>query len=124
MNFRSVEKYSNLAVVVIGFSKFYDKLDDDHKKSFKEILANNKEYPKVNFILIDIPSGFKKYEYEDWYKNNFDTNNGIWIGQGLSQQFVLKTIVQQAMLSNINNQYAIVIKNGVPILIKILNEIK
>ncbi len=124
MNFRSVEKYSNLAVVVIGFSKFYDKLDDDHKKAFKEILANNKEYPKVNFILIDIPSGFKKYEYEDWYKNNFDTNNGIWIGQGLSQQFVLKTIVQQAMLSNINNQYAIVIKNGVPILIKILNEIK
>ena len=124
MNFRSVKNMPNYVIFIIGFGKFFGKLDDDHKKIFKEILSHNKEYPKINFILVDIPSGFKKYEYEEWYKGNFDPNNGIWIGPGLSQQFVLKTITQSASLSTIALNYAVVIKDGIPTIVKLINEIK
>ncbi|MGM9877836.1 MAG: type VII secretion protein EssC [Bacilli bacterium] len=124
MNFRTIENVKNTLIMVIGFEKFFNKLDDEHKTKFKKILTDNKEYAKINFIFIDIPISFKKYEFDEWYKSNFDGNNGIWIGGGLYQQFVLKTSIQRTSLGNIDNTRAIVIKNGLPIEVKLINEVK
>ena len=110
--------------VVIGLEKFFSKLDDEHKTMFKEILKNNKEALKLTFVFIDIPSSFKKYEYEEWYKNNFDMDDGIWIGSGVTQQYVIKLSTQPAKISNIDGEHAVVVKNGIPRVIKLINEIK
>ena len=124
MNFRTIENVKNTLIMVIGFEKFFNKLDDEHKTMFKKILSDNKEYAKINFIFIDIPIAFKKYEFDEWYKSSADGNNGIWIGSGLYQQFVLKTSIQRNNLGNIDNTRAIVIKNGFPIEVKLINEVK
>ena len=124
MNYRAIDKIGNNVFIVLGFEKFYNKLDDDHKKMFQQILNNNRENPKINFITFDIPFGFKKYDYEDWFKNNFDGNNAIWIGGSIAQQFVVKTSTQPASLAMLTNDYAVIVKNSVPVAIKIINEIK
>ena len=124
MNLRSIKDVKNYMVVIIGFNKFFDKLDDEHKQMFIDILANEKETLKINFVLFDVPNSFKKYEYEDWYKNSFNTNDGLWIGSGVTQQFLLKTTIQPSGISNIENDHAVAIKNGMPVIIKIINEIK
>jgi len=124
MNIRALKDVANNLCVIVGFEKFYSKLDEEHKKIFKQILSNNKEVLKITFVLVDVPSSFKKYEYEEWYKNNFDTDDGIWIGIGVTQQFVIKLLVQNAKISNIDNDYAIIVRNGMPEIIKLINEIK
>jgi len=124
MNVRSLRDIPNKMFFIIGIEKFMDKLDDEHKKIFKEILKHNKEALKINFVFLDVPSSFKKFEYEDWYKGNFDTDDGIWIGAGVIQQFVIKLSIQTAKLSNIDNEYAIVVKNGTPSMIKLINQFK
>lgn len=124
MNVRSLRNVTDSLCVIVGFDKFYSKLDVEHKNIFKEILNNNSEALKINFVLVDIPSSFKKYEYEEWYKNNFDLDDGIWIGYGVTQQFVLKLLLQTTKLSNIDNEYGVVIKNGMPEVVKLVNEIK
>lgn len=124
MNYKVVEKIKNNVFVVLGLEKFINKLDDEHKIIFKTILDNNREYPKINFITFDIPLGYKKFEYEEWYKDNFDGNNGIWVGGSIAQQFVIKTITQPVSLSTLNNEYAVVVKNGIPTAVKTINEIK
>ena len=82
------------------------------------------ELLKINFIFIDIPQGFKKFEYEEWYKSNVDNDDGIWVGFGCTQQYVIKLMVQASKLLNIDNDHAIVIKNGMPKLVKLINEFK
>jgi len=124
MNVKSLKNIPNSLCVIVGFEKFYGKLDDEHKKIFKDILNHNKEALKINFVFVDIPSAFKKYEYEDWYKNNFDLDDGLWIGFGVTQQFVIKLSIQLAKFSNIENEYGVLIKNGMPEIIKLINEIK
>lgn len=124
MNVRSLKSMANNLCVIVGFEKFYSKLDDEHKKCFKEILNHNREALKINFVFIDVPSSFRKYEYEDWYKDNIDSDDGIWIGLGVTQQYVLKLLIQTAKLSSINNDYAVVVKNGMPEVIKLINEFK
>ena len=74
--------------------------------------------------MVDLPASFKKYEYDDWYKSNFDTSNGIWIGPGVGQQFVIKVTTQLSSYSNITKEYGVFVKNGAASIIKLINEIK
>ena len=111
-------------VFIIGISKFIDSLDDEHRNIFREIVNNNKETLKINFVFCDVPSNYKKYEYEEWYKNNVNNSNGIWIGSGIGNQFVIKTSIAPSGVSSIDNEYAVVVKNGMPIVVKVINEIK
>ncbi len=124
MNYRAVQNDKNTLIMVIGFEKFFNKLDDEHKNKFKKILNDNREYAKINFMFIDIPISFKKYEFDEWYKNSFDGNNGIWVGAGFNQQFVLKTSIQRVTLGSIDKGHIIIVKNGIPINVKLINEVK
>ena len=124
MNPRSVSELPNTACIVVGIDKFFNKLDDEHKNIFKELLSTNKEVAKLNFIFVDIPSAFKKFEYDDWYKASVNSNDGIWIGGGVTQQFLIKLTIQLTSFSNIPNDFGVYVKNGMPVIIKMINEIK
>ena len=124
MNPRSVKDMPNNVCMVIGIEKFFNKLDEDHKTAFKEILSTNKEVAKTNFIFVDVPGAFKKFEYDDWYKASANTNDGIWIGGGVTQQFLIKLTLQLTSFSNIENNFGVYVKNGMPTIIKMINEIK
>lgn len=123
-NIKKLKDTKNTLCLVIGFDKFFEKLDDDHKKIFKEIIHNNKELLKINFIICDVPSNIKKYEYEDWYKECTDPNNGLWIGPGVNQQFAIKLSINPSSLSNITKTFAVVVRSGKPTIIKLINEYK
>ena len=123
-DYRSIASIPNNLIVIIGFEKFYNKLDDDHKKMFQKILTSNKEEPKMNFVYFDIPSSFKKYEYEDWYKQSMDTSNAIWIGPGVGQQFLVKITNSLSSFSAIDKDHANVVVNGAATIVKLINEIK
>lgn len=121
---RSLAVIKNKMIVILGFSKFFEALDNDHKEMFKKILDNEKEALKINFVLIDTPPSFKKYEYDEWFKNSVNTNNGVWIGSGVTQQYLLKTLIQPSNIANITNEFGVCIKNGMPTVVKLVNEIK
>ncbi len=124
MNPRVLKNIPNNLIVIFGIEKFFTRLDDEHKNIFKEILSHNKELLKINFIFVDIPLSFKKYEYDDWYKNSINATDGIWVGGGINQQYLLKPTIQPATISNIDNDFGVMLKNGTPIVVKLVNEIK
>lgn len=124
MDYKKISSVPNNLIVILGFEKFYTKLDDDHKKAFQKILSDNKEEPKISFIFLDLPGELKKHEYEEWYKNNIDNANGIWIGPGLGQQFVIKVTSSSSALSAIGKDYCAISKAGNATIVKYLNEIK
>ena len=124
MNTRSLKKLPNNLCIIFGISKFMNKLDDEHKTIFKKIIQNNKEALKINFVFIDVPSNIKTFEFEDWFKNTVNLNEGIWIGGGFAQQFILKSVMQPQGISNMDNEYGIYLKNGIPTIFKIINEFK
>ena len=123
-NVRCLKKLPNNLCIIIGINKFINKLDDEHKNIFKNIIQNNKEALKINFVFIDVSSNIKTFEFEDWFKNNTNLNDGIWIGSGFTQQFILKSVIQPQGISSIDNDYGIYIKNGLPTIFKIINEFK
>ena len=123
-NLRSISNIKNTLITIIGFDKFLNKLDDEHRKIFKEILNNQKEVLKITFIFIDVVSSFKKYEYEDWYKSCINNTEGIWIGAGVTNQFTIKLSIQPSGINVVDKDYLIAVKNGMPTIVKMINEIK
>ncbi len=121
MNLRSLNDAKSNIVVIVGFDKFFNKLDDEHKTLFKEILDHQREVLKLTFVFIDIPASFKKYEYEEWYKNDINNNDGIWIGNGVNGQYTIKLSIQPNGIGSIGDEYAVVVKNGMPTVIKFIN---
>ncbi len=124
MNVRVLKKKPDLLCVIFGFDKFYSKLSDESKEIFNQILLDSKEYNEICFALFDLPSNFKKYEYDAWFKESVNTNDGIWIGPGVTQQFLLKSQIQLSSYNNITKEYAAVINNGIPVVVKLVNQEK
>ena len=124
MNVRSLKNEKDSLCIIVGFEKLYSKISQEYKEKFQKLLQDSVETAKICFIMVDVPPNFKKYEYETWYKNSINLNYGIWIGQGLTQQFLFKTILQQSSMSNIESDYGVVIKNGIPLVVKLINEVK
>ena len=78
----------------------------------------------MNFVYFDVPGSFKKYEYEDWYKQSMDTTNAIWVGPGVGQQFLVKISNSLSSYSAIDKEHAMVVQNGNALIVKLINEIK
>ena len=63
-------------------------------------------------------------KFDDWYKAIVNQTEGIWIGGGVTQQFLIKLTIQLTSLSNISDEFGVYIKNGMPTIIKMINEVK
>ena len=105
--------------LIIGLDNFTKKISPENKKSLDKLfnLSNN----IINYIIVGTPEMIKPLEYELWYKKSIDNKQGIWVGNGIAEQTVLK-IENAYKLSKIkiSTNFAIVIKRGSTIITKIL----
>ncbi len=119
----SLSAITQTIVVVGGIDKFQAKLNPDIKKDFGKLFENGKDLGKYSFILIDSVDKFKKIEYDDWYRNTVTNNRGIWIGDGIANQFAIKlTKTSKELYEEIGNKFGYTVERGVPVLVKLLEE--
>lgn len=122
-NIRSIKDVEDIMCVIIGFDKFISSLSKEDKDNFINILNKAKETLKVHFVFIDIPSGFKPYEFEAWYKASINPSSGLWVGDGFAEQYLIKpTKVIQDYYAIIGNNYGYIVENGQVKFIKILEK--
>lgn len=75
--------------------------------------------------MFDSLENFKKYEYNGWFKDSFNSTDGIWIGSGIDDQFMLKPSVRISELKqSISDDFCLTIIKGKPNLVKYVYEFK
>lgn len=122
-NIRSIKDIKDVMCVVIGIDKFINSLSKEDKDNFINILNKAKETLKIHFVFIDIPAGFKPYEFEQWYKSTINSSSGLWVGDGFAEQYLIKpTKVLQDYYAVIGNNYGYITENGQVKFIKILEK--
>lgn len=110
--------------IIIGIESFKSKLSDENKLKFSNFLEKGKDLGIINFIIVDSIDKIKKNEFESWYKTIINNINGIWIGNGINDQFTLKISQKtKEMKEDILPSFAFVIKHGKPILVKYVEKI-
>lgn len=111
-----------LIVVINGIDSFVSKLSDENKLNVSDFFTKAKDLNIINFVLIDSVSGIKKVEYESWFKEGFNPNDGIFIGDGINDQYTMKVSVRtQEIKETISDDFCFVLLRGKPVLVKYIS---
>ena len=80
---------SETAYILLGGATLKEKLSEQGKVVYEEIMKRANIFEHSFFILADNLDAINKIQIEDWYKCNVDTNCGIWLGEEVANQNVI-----------------------------------
>lgn len=77
-----------LLVCFCGIDRFLSTLDNPDE-AMGQILKKASEMGNVAIIAIDTANKLKNHEYDEWYKTYSNEDNGIWLGNGVNDQYLI-----------------------------------
>lgn len=104
--------------IINGLDKFMNEIQNE--KAFSDVLKNADESGKYSFILVEMAKKFKSHEFESWHKNYILTDFGIFVGNGIEDQYTIEISERKRLKNNCGRSFGYVIKNGMPTLIKLI----
>ena len=110
-------------VFMMGVNNFLGKLSASEKTDFTNMITNSKESGNIRYIIVDNIDVIKAINFESWYKGNADMSEGIWIGNGIGNQFTLKVTTNSRVLrQEVDPGFGYVIKKGKAELMKLMSD--
>ncbi|MCM1114549.1 MAG: type VII secretion protein EssC [Clostridium sp.] len=108
-------------IVIVGMDKLVNRLDDTGKDRLFAMLFKGQALYKVHFIVLDSQSYFSTVNYTDWYKTHIQGNDGIYIGDGFADQYLLKANKHSnSFYEEIGNDFGYLLNKGKATLVKFL----
>ena len=105
--------------IIIGIESFKNRLSNENKLKFGNLFTIGKDLGIIDFILVDSIDKIKKIEFESWYKAAVNDTNGIWVGNGINEQFSLKVSTKiEEMKKEIPSNFCFVVNRGIPKYVK------
>lgn len=115
----NAKKINDTVVVIIGLEKFIAQMNNE--KLFEGSLQNAQELKKVSYIIFESANKLNNFSYSDWYKENVSKDTGIWLGNGVNEQYIMKSKSTSYRLANeCGTDYGYVFTNGKPSLVKLV----
>ena len=119
-------KLKETVVVIIGLDQFISKMKPPVPEAKKEDVFNSslqrsKSLKKVYYLLLDSYAKLNKHVSSAWYQKYVSGETGLWLGDNVTSQSLLKTKNSSFKLNSAcgeNFGYAMI--KGVPTLIKLL----
>lgn len=110
-----------ITCVLIGPLNFMNKSPQELKEQFNSIIEVAKQSQNIKIIIIETINNIKTIAFEPWYKTNCDLSEGVWIGNGIGNQFTLKvTTAARILRAEIEPGFGYNIHKGKATLIKLL----
>ncbi len=108
---------------LMNINAMLNKLSAIEKGKFTTLINDSKEHGNIKFIIIDTIDVIKSINFEPWYKSNIDLSEGIWLGNGIGNQFTLKVTTNARILrAEVAPGFGYVIKKGKAALIKLMSD--
>ena len=109
-----INKFTNNHLcIIIGLDSLLGKISSDTKNKLIELFNLDRELNNLSFVFVDAYQKLKKIEYEAWYKANVNNNSGIWIGNGIVNQYtILLNKMTKELREEIPDNFGYVIING------------
>lgn len=122
MDQKSLEPFERRIIVIVGCKRLFEQLSADGKEKLGLVFLKSEANYKQHFIIVDSSSDFNSYRYDEWYKKQINGADGIYIGDGVTDQYVVKvTKLTRDMYEEIGSSYAWVVGKSRPTLTKLLS---
>lgn len=105
--------------IIIGLDKFINSLEGTDTE-FQEMLQKSEDNPNLCFIITENATKVKNHEYDDWFKEYLTGEDGIWVGNGMDDQYVFGLNSTRNLENNCGPSYGYAITSGQETLVKLL----
>ena len=109
----------SVVCVILGLDKFINSLDMQDIE-FQEMLQKSYSNPNACFIIAENVTKSKNHEYDNWYKECITKEDGIWVGNGIDNQYLFDLISSRNIVNNCGSSYGYAIHGGQEKMIKLL----
>ena len=103
--------------IINGIDKLLNEIPEE--TDFYQILKKVELSRKCSFIVVESSNRLKNHEYDEWYKSYVDGDSGIYVGNGLDDQFLILLSDRRGIVNNCGRSFGYVVKQGLPTLIKL-----
>lgn len=119
----SLSKFPKTIYLIFGISNLLSRVSNESKTKLTTVLTGSKELNVDHFIIVENADKLKSFGYDEWYKSSVDTTEGIWLDNGISDQYVLKlSSPPRDLRDEIPENFGYIVKNGKTVLVKIVEE--
>ena len=109
--------------VIVNIESLFNKISSETKNNLTAYIDEYKKHNTVKFILVDNIDKIKNISFEPWFKTNVDLSEGIWLGNGISNQFTLKVTTNSRLLrEEVEPGFGYIIEKGKADLIKLMSD--
>jgi S-DNA-T family DNA segregation ATPase FtsK/SpoIIIE len=113
--------YDSVICVIYGITGLFELLPAPLAEKLKVLLEKGEAHYQVHFLLFEAASKLSSVSYESWFKKHVSPTDGIWIGNGIADQFQLKVSnMTNAMYQEIGPQFGYRLNKGKAGLLKLL----
>ena len=114
---------STTVCMIVGISNLLSRMDINTKTKFTAMIEKTYKTNMVKYIFVETIDNIKSINFEMWYKSGVDLSEGIWIGNGLANQFTLKVTTSARILrAEIEPNFGYIIRKGKATLIKFISD--
>lgn len=122
MEVSALEPFEEKIYLIVGFKKFYERLSDDGKEKLTVLLEKAESFYKLHFVVVESASQLATFHYDAWFKRRIPGTDGLWIGDGVADQYVLKVSkVTRDLYGEIGEAYGYVFGKSRMTLVKLLS---
>jgi len=114
--------YPKRLCIINSLTDLIEKIPSENLENLKELLEKGDKTYNFTFVIQESIANVPNFAYESWYKKHITGTEGIWIGNGVTEQYQLKiSKITNNLYDEIGDDFGYSIKNGKPTLIKLLS---
>lgn len=117
----SLENEKQIVYVINSIDTLFSSLSEDGADKLRVLIEKGKAEYKICFVIGDTAAAITKHSFEEWYKVHCAVNSGVWIGDGVSDQYILKiNKISSELYKEVGSQSGMYISKGKYTIIKLL----
>ena len=118
------KKDDSMTICLISNIKLLtSKFDTTTRTKFTTLVSQANRFGTMKFIVIDTIDAIKGLTYEPWLRSSVDFSEGVWLGNGISNQFTLKvTTASRILRKEIPDSFAYIVEKGKASVIKLMSD--
>lgn len=115
------EPYAPEYYVITGLQTILDGLSDEGRDELNTLLGKAEIPYHIRFILCDSAKAVSGFTAAPWYKRHVSGMDGIWVGDGIANQYTLKVSkLTRGLYSELPPHFGYLVRHGKPTLVKLI----
>lgn len=116
-----IPAFEKKVVILKELGELLKNISEDSAEKLQLVLEKAEIDYQIFFIIIDEIGSLAKYSFEKWFKKNLSGKDGVWLGDGFSDQYILTVDkINRDMYDEISDDFGYLLENGKAVKVKIV----